>query len=38
MQELTTDIIEMIQDASLEEKSYLEKKMTTLATKIGQMK
>ena len=38
MQELTTDIVEMIQDASPEEKSYLEKKMTTLATKIGQMK
>ena len=38
MQELTTDIIEMIQDASLEEKSYLEKKITTLATKIGAMK
>ena len=35
MQELTTDIVEMIQDASTEEKSYLEKKMTTLATKIG---
>lgn len=38
MQELTTDVVEMIQDASPEEKSYLEKKMTTLATKIGQMK
>jgi hypothetical protein len=38
MQELTTDIVEMIQDASPEEKSYLEKKMTTLATKIGSMK
>ena len=38
MQELTTDIVEMIQDSSPEEKSYLEKKMTTLATKIGQMK
>ena len=38
MQELTTDIVEMISDASPEEKSYLEKKMTTLATKIGQMK
>lgn len=38
MQELTTDIIEMITDASIEEKSYLEKKMMTLATKIGQMK
>lgn len=38
MQELTNDIVEMIQDSSPEEKSYLEKKMTTLATKIGQMK
>lgn len=38
MQELTNDIVEMIQDASPEEKSYLEKKMTTLAAKIGQMK
>jgi hypothetical protein len=38
VQELTTDIVEMISDASLEEKQYLEKKMTTLATKIGQMK
>lgn len=38
MQELTADIAEMIQDASLEEKSYLEKKITALATKIGQMK
>lgn len=35
MQELTTDIVEMIQDSSPEEKSYLEKKMTTLAAKIG---
>ena len=38
MQELTNDMIEMIQDASPEEKSYLEKKITTLAAKIGQMK
>jgi hypothetical protein len=35
MQELTNDIVEMIQDSSPEEKSYMEKKMTTLATKIG---
>jgi hypothetical protein len=35
MQELTTDIVEMIQDASPEEKQYLEKKITTLAAKIG---
>lgn len=38
MQELTTDMVEMISDASPEEKQYLEKKMNTLATKIGQMK
>lgn len=38
MQELTTDIVEMISDSSPEEKQYLEKKMNTLATKIGQMK
>jgi hypothetical protein len=31
-------MVEMIQDSSPEEKQYLEKKMTTLATKIGQMK
>jgi hypothetical protein len=38
MQELSTDIVEMIDDASPEEKSYLEKKISALATKIGQMK
>ena len=38
MQELSTDMVEMIQDASPEEKQYLEKKITTLAAKIGQMK
>lgn len=38
MQELTTDIVEMIQDSASEEKAYLEKKLTVLATKIGQMK
>lgn len=38
MQELTTDIVEMITDASIEEKAYLEKKIMTLAAKIGQMK
>ncbi len=38
MQELTTDITEMISDASADEKSYLEKKISALATKIGQMK
>ena len=38
MQELTQDIVEMIQDSSVEEKQYLEKKLTTLATKVSQMK
>ena len=38
MQELSTDITEMIADASIEEKQYLEKKITALASKIGQMK
>lgn len=38
MQELSQDITEMIADASSEEKQYLEKKMTALASKIGAMK
>ena len=38
MQELTSDMVDMIQDASPEEKQYLEKKISALATKIGQMK
>lgn len=38
MQELSQDITEMIADASAEEKQYLEKKITALASKIGQMK
>lgn len=38
MQELSQDIVEMIADASLEEKQYLEKKITALASKVGQMK
>lgn len=38
MQELSSDITEMIADASVEEKQYLEKKITALASKIGQMK
>ena len=38
MQELTSDIVGMIEEASPEEKQYLEKKMTALASKIGQMK
>ena len=37
-QELCQDITEMIADASPEEKQYLEKKITALASKIGQMK
>ena len=38
MQELSQDVTEMIADASPEEKQYLEKKITALAAKIGQMK
>jgi hypothetical protein len=38
MQELTSDMVEMIQDSSPEEKQYLEKKISALASKIGQMK
>lgn len=38
MQELSQDIVEMIADASTEEKQYLEKKITALASKISQMK
>ena len=36
--ELNTDIVNMIHEASTEEKAYLEKKMIALASKIGQMK
>lgn len=35
MQELSQDITDMIVDASPEEKQYLEKKITALASKIG---
>ncbi len=38
MQELSQDVVEMINDASMEEKQYLEKKIQALASKIGQMK
>jgi hypothetical protein len=38
MQELSQDIVDMISDASPEEKQYLEKKLTTLASKVSQMK
>lgn len=34
VQELTSDIIEMIQDSSMEEKQMLQQKIATLATKI----
>lgn len=36
LQELSSDIVEMIQDASPEEKSFMEKKISALATKINQ--
>ena len=35
MQELSQDVIDMIADASPEEKQYLEKKITALASKVG---
>ena len=38
MQELSQDIVEMIADASPEEKQYLEKKISALASKVGSMK
>ena len=38
MQELGQDITDMISDASADEKAYLEKKISALAVKIGQMK
>lgn len=38
MQELSSDVVEMIQEAGTEEKQYLEKKLLALASKIGQMK
>ena len=38
MQELSQDIVDMIAEASPEEKQYLEKKITALASKVGQMK
>jgi hypothetical protein len=38
MQELSQDVTDMIADASPEEKQYLEKKITALASKINQMK
>lgn len=38
MQELTQDMVEMIEDASPEEKQYLEKRVSALASKIAQVK
>ena len=38
MIELSNDMIDLIQEASPDEKQYLEKKIAGLATKIGQMK
>jgi hypothetical protein len=35
MQELTNDMVDLIQEASQEEKQYLEKKIAGLAAKIG---
>ena len=35
LQELSSDIVEMIQDASPEEKTFMEKKISALATKIN---
>lgn len=37
MQELSEDIVEMIDGASLEERQVLEKKMTSLTNKIAQL-
>ena len=38
MQELTQDMVEMIDGASPEERQYLEKRVSALASKIGQVK
>lgn len=38
IQELTNDIVDMIQDSSPEEKQYVEKKINLLASKISSMK
>ena len=37
MQDLATDIAEMIKDASLSEKQLLQKKISSLATKVEQL-
>lgn len=36
VQDLTHDLVEMVKDASADEKQYLEKRIAALATKIGQ--
>ena len=36
-QELTNDIVEMIEDATMEERQYLSKKISALSTKIIQL-
>lgn len=38
MAELSQDVVDMINDATTEERQYLEKKIAALATKVGQMK
>lgn len=38
MQELSSDVVEMIQESTSEEKQFLEKRLLALASKIGQMK
>lgn len=38
MQELSSDVVDMIQDSTSDEKQYLEKKLMALASKISQMK
>lgn len=38
MQELSQDVVEMIQESTPEEKQYLEKKLAALSSKVGQMK
>ena len=37
MQELTQDMVEMVEDASPEEKQLLSKRIAALGTKIGQL-
>ena len=37
MSELTQDLLEMIESSSADERQYMEKKLTMMASKIGQM-